>query len=71
LNVDVFISNIVDVNAEVSTSIDATAMLNGVIVTSLCPPVTEYDSLDGGVPSDNTYTPINSEGIVGISGGMP
>jgi len=55
----------------VSTSLSVIASLNGLLVTSLVPPIVEYDSLDGGTPSDITYTPINSEGIVGISGGMP
>jgi len=29
------------------------------------------DSLDGGEPSDLTYTPINAQGLTGLSGGTP
>jgi hypothetical protein len=71
VNVDVIISENVQVDTIVSTSLSVVASLNGLLVTSLCPPIVEYDSLDGGQPSDITYAPINSEGIVGISGGMP
>lgn len=65
--------------AYLSPNISADALLNiGIVVEALitsdsplCPPDIPIDSLDGGEPGDIVYTPINANGLTGISGGLP
>lgn len=59
----------IQATAELELEVDAL-----VYITSDSPinlPEVLIDALDGGEPSDITYTPINANGLVGISGGLP
>jgi hypothetical protein len=71
MNVEVTIRKDVDINTHINKYVNASVLLNGLVVSSLCPPIVEIDSLDGGYPNDNTYAPINANGLTGISGGTP
>lgn len=65
--------------AYLGVSIEATAsVLNNIVadaeITSDSPialPEILIDSLNGGEPNDNAYTPINANNLTGISGGTP
>ena len=69
LSATAYIKNKIVVTTEIKNKVEATAYIKSLSPIEL--PEILIDSLNAGEPIDETYLPINANGLTGISGGQP